>query len=151
MNEQFARQVHDMFEAVKDARIPDHLRSTIEDSVDKTRASYEKIAVSAKGSVKALEEAMAVAQFGAKKIGERILRNADANAEAIFAAAHAMARAKTLPEAAQLYTSFVQEQVNLAGTQTKELVELSATTVQRTFNSMNVAATTTFEQLNKVG
>lgn len=151
MHEQFTRQVHDMFEAVNDGRIPDHLRATIEDSVDKTRASYEKIAVSTKGSVKALEEAMTVAQFGVKNIGEKILRNADANAEAVFTTAHAMARAKTLSEAAQLYTSFVHEQLNAAGTQTKELVELSAKIAQQTFNSMNIVATTTFEQLNKSG
>jgi hypothetical protein len=151
MHEQLTRQVHDMFEAVKDARIPDHIRATIEDNVDKTRASYEKITCSTKGGVKALEEAMAVAQFGAKNIGEKILRNADANAEAVFAAAHAMARAKTLPEAAQLYASFVQEQLNVASAQTKELVALSAKTAQQTFASMNVAATTTFEQFKNVG
>ncbi len=53
------------------------------------------------------------------------MKNTEANTEAVFEAAKAIARAKTFPEALRLQTSFLQQQFTAAGAQSKELFELS--------------------------
>ena len=64
-------------------------------------------------------------------------------------AAQAIARAKTLPEAARLQADFVQQQATAATAQTKELLELSAKVTKQTFESVNAAAAKSFEQMKK--
>ena len=76
------------------------------------------------------------------------MTNANANTEALFDAAQAIARAKTLPEAARLQADFVQQQTAAASAQTKEFFELSSKVAKQTFETMNAAAAKTFEQLN---
>ena len=149
MNDQFTRQAQDMFNAAKDARIPENMQAFAEDSVAKTRDAYAKINVVAKDGVKVMEDVMLTAQAGAKTFGEKVLRNTETNTEAVFEAAQAIARAKTFPEAARLQSTFFQQQFAAVGNQTKELFELSAKIAQQSFESMNAAATKSFEQLKK--
>jgi hypothetical protein len=94
---------------------------------------------------------MQTAQAGAKSFAEKILHNTSINAEAIFDAAEAMARAKTVPEIARLQAKFVQQQLAAASKQSKEFFELSSKISRQTLESMNAVATKTFEQLKKVG
>lgn len=145
----FARQTQEMFAAAKDARIPEQVQAFAEDSVSKARETYGKINTVTKDGVKVMEEVMVTAHAAAKTIGDKVLKNTEANTEAVFEAAQAIARAKTLPEAMRLQTAFFQQQVTAAGAQTKELFELSTKVYQQTFESMNAAATKTFEQLKK--
>lgn len=151
MNDQFTRQAQEMFSAAKDARIPENIQAIAEDSVSKTREVYEKMNTVAKDGVKVLEDVMLATHAGAKTIGEKVLRNAEVNTEAAFDAAQAIARAKTVPEAVRLQTTFVQQQFAVAGAQTKELFELSAKVAQQTFETVNSATTKAFEQMKKAG
>ena len=73
------------------------------------------------------------------------------NTEAAFDAAQAIVRAKTIPEAARLQADFVQQQLAVAGAQTKELLELSTKVAKQTFEINNAAATKSFEQMKKAG
>lgn len=147
----FARQTQDMLAAAKDARIPESVQALAEDGVSKAREAYGKLNTVAKDGAKVLEEVMVAAHAGAKSIGEKVLRNTEANTEAAFEAAHAIARAKTVPEALRLQTTFFQQQLAAATAQSKELFELSAKMTQQTFESMNTAATKTFEQMKRAG
>jgi phasin len=149
MNDQFTRQAQEMFAAAKDARIPENLQAFAEDSVQKTREAFVKVSSVAKDGAKAMEEVMLTAQAGAKAIGEKVLQNTNVNAEAVFDAAHAIARAKTLPEAARLQADFFQQQFAAAGNQAKELFELSSKVAKQTFDTMNAATTKSFEQMKK--
>lgn len=149
MNQQFNPQ--EFFTAAKEARIPENVQAIAEDSVAKTREAYSKISAVTKDNVKVLEDVFVAAHAGAKSIGEKVLRNTEANTEAAFAAAQSIARAKTVPEAIQLQTNFVQQQFSIAGAQTKELFELSTKVAQQTFQMVNAAATKSFEQIKKVG
>jgi hypothetical protein len=96
-------------------------------------------------------QAIVAAQAGAKTIGEKILQNSEANTEAIFDTARAMARAKTLSELAHLQGSFVAQQFTVADARAKELAELSAKVAQQSIESVNFAVTKTFEHLKNVG
>ncbi len=147
MTQQFNPQ--DFFAAAKDAKIPENVQAFAEDSVAKTKEVYTKINSAAKDNVKVLEDVLVAAHAGAKTIGEKVLRNTEANTEAAFAAASSIARAKTLPEVVSLQTKFMQQQFAVAGAQTKELFELSTKVYQQTFQLMNSAATKTFEQLKQ--
>jgi len=147
----FTRQAQDMLSAAKEARIPENVQAFAEDSVAKSREAYTKMNAATQDGVKAMQEVMLAAQAGAKTFGEKVLQTASVNAEAAFDAAEAMAKAKTLPEMARLQASFVQQQLAAASAQTKEFFELSNKIGRQTLESMNAAATKSFEQMKNVG
>ena len=149
MNEQFTRQAQDMFKAAQDARIPENFQAMAEDGVAKTREAYQKMNAAAKDSAKVVEEVMLTAQASAKALGEKVLQNTAANTEAVFDAAQAIARARSLPEAARLQADFMQQQFSVAGAQTKELFELSTKLARETLETMNSAATRSMEQMKR--
>lgn len=149
MNEQFTRQAQDMFKAAQDARIPENFQAMAEDGVAKTRDAYAKLNVVAKDNAKVVEDVVLTAQAGAKALGDKVMYNTAANTEAVFDAAQAMARARTLPEAARLQADFMQQQFAAAGAQSKELFELSSKIARQTIESMNSAATKSFEQFKR--
>jgi hypothetical protein len=151
MTDQFARQAQDMLAAAKEARIPENVQAMAEDGVAKSREAYAKMSVAAQDGAKAMQEIMLTAQAGAKSIGEKMLHTATVNAEAMFDAAEAMAKAKTVPEVARLQASFMQQQLAAASAQTKEFFELSNKIGRQTLESMNAAATKTFDQMKNVG
>lgn len=145
----FTRQTQEIFAAAKEARIPEQVQAFAEDSVSKARETYGKLNTVAKDNVKVIEDVMVTAHAGAKSIGEKVMKNTEANTEAVFEAAQAIARAKTLPEMLRLQTNFFQQQFSAAGAQSKELFELSTKVAQQTLESINSAATKSFEQLKK--
>ena len=149
MNEQMKRQAEQFMNAAKDARIPDNVQAFAADSVAKSREAYDKLTAAAKDQAKVAEEMLLATQAGAKVIGTKMLDNATSNTTAAFDVAQAMTRAKTLPEAFQLQTAFMQHQMALAGAQTKELLELSTRVAQQAFETMNTAATKSFDQMKK--
>ena len=149
MNEQFTRQAQDMFKVAQDGKIPENLKAFAEDSVSKTREAYQKINTAAKDGAKVVEEVVLAAQAGAKAIGEKVMHNTSLNTEAAFDAAQAIARARSIPEAARLQADFMQQQFAVAGAQTKELFELSTKFARQTFESMNSVATRSFEQMKR--
>jgi hypothetical protein len=149
MKEDFARQASEMLGAAKNARILDNVQSFAEESIAQTREAYRKMNTLAKDSAKVLEDVMLAAQAGAKALGERVMTNADANAEAAFDAARAVARARTLPEVARVQADLMHHQLAVANEQTKELLDLSTNIAMQTLKTVNTAVTKTFEDLSK--
>jgi len=72
------------------------------------------------------------------------MANYAANTEAMFDAAEAIARSKSVPEALKLQTSFMQQAFAKQGEQTREFFELSAKLAQQTFATFNTVATKSF-------
>ena len=110
INDQFTRQAQDMFNAAKDARIPENVQHMAEEGVVKTREAYQKMNAVTKDGVKVMEDVLLTAHAGAKTLGEKVLNNTMANTEAAFDAAQAIARARSIPEAAKLQADFMQQQ-----------------------------------------
>ncbi len=94
INDQFTRQAQDMFNAAKDARIPENVQHMAEEGVAKTREAYQKINAVTKDGVKLAEDVFLTAHAGAKTLGEKVMNNTMANTEAAFDAAQAIARAR---------------------------------------------------------
>ena len=149
MNENLARQAHEMLDAANHARIPETVQAFAEESLTKSRGVYEKVSALAKDNAKVVEELLVAAQAKAKTIGEKVVDNAVTNTEAAFAAAQAIARAKTLPEAARLQLEFVQTQLAVAGNLTKDLFAMQAEAARQTYAALNAAATKSFAQMKK--
>ncbi len=151
MNEQFTRQAQEMFAAAQSAKIPENVQAMAEETVAKTREAYAKMNGVAQDGAKVIEEVMLTAQAGARTISEKVLHNTAVNTEKAFDAAQAMARARSLPEFFSLQTNFVQQQMQIAGAQTRELFELSSKVAKQTFETINDATSKTFEQVKKAG
>ena len=146
MNENFARQAQEMLEAAQHARIPENVQAFAAESLNRSREGYEKVSALAKDNAKVVGELLLAAQAKAKTIGEKVVATAVTNTEAAFAAAQAIARAKTLPEAARLQLEFVQTQLAVAGNLTKDLVAMQAEAARQTYAALNAAATKSFGQ-----
>ena len=146
MNEQFTRQAQEIFNVAKDARIPENFQAFAEDSVSKTRDAFKKFNAGAQEGAKAMEDVVLASHAGAKSIGEKVMSNTAANAEAAFDAAEAISKAKTLPEAARLQADYMQQQVAAVSAQSKELFELSTKVAKQTFESFSAAATKSVDQ-----
>lgn len=147
----FTRQAQEMFTAGKDAKVPENMSAFAEDAVAKSRDAYHKFTAAAKDNAKVVEDVLLTTQAGAKSIGEKILANTLANTEAAFEAAQAIAKAKTFPEIARLQANYLQQQFAIAGSQTKELFELSSKVAKQTFETVGQATTKSFEQMKSVG
>ena len=87
----------------------------------------------------------------AKSIGEKIVANTLANTEAAFEAAQAIARARTFPEIARLQANYWQQQFAVAGSQSKELFELSNKVTKQALETVGAATTKSFEQFKTAG
>ena len=149
MNEHFTRQAEQFFNVAKEVRMPENVQAMVADGVAKTREVYEKASAAAKDQAKVAEEIMLAGQAGAKSIGSKLLENTATNAEAAFEAAQAIARARSIPEAAKLQAEFMQKQMAVAGAQTREFFELSSRIAQQTFQSFSSVATKSFENIKK--
>ena len=149
MNEQFTRQAQEMFNAAKDARIPENVQAFAEDTVAKSREAFQRVNVMTKDSVKVAEEIMLASHAGAKTIGEKMMHNTAVNTNAAFDAAQQMARAKSMQELARLQADFFQQQMAAASAQTKELFELSTKVSRQTFETISGAAQRSFETMKK--
>jgi hypothetical protein len=149
MNEQITRQVIELFSPTSGASIPGNIQSIAEETVAKSREAYSRINSVAKDGVKALEDLMTSTYAGVRTIGEQVLLNAEANAQATFDAAQSISRAKTLPEVLRIQSSYFQKHFTEASAQTKELFDLWAKVAQQTVEATNSAASKTFDQLKK--
>lgn len=149
MNEYMKRQAEEFLNAARSTRLPENIQAFAEESVAKTREAYDKLSTVAKDNAKAAEEMLLATQAGAKAIGAKVFDNVAINTGAAFDAAQAIAKSKSLPEAARVHADFVQKQLAVAGEQTRELFELSTRVAQQAFETANQAATKTFEQMKK--
>ena len=147
----FTRQAQEMFTAGKDAKVPENISAFAEDAVAKSRDAFHKMSAAAKDQAKVVEGVLLTTQAGAKSIGEKIMANAITNTEAAFEAASAMARARTFPEIARLQTNYWQQQFAVAGSQSKELFELSSKVAKQSFDTIGHAATKSFEEIKTAG
>jgi phasin len=149
MNEQFTRQAQEMFNAAREARIPENVQHIAEESVIKTREAYSRVATATKDGVRVFEDVVLASQAGAKTIGEKMLNNTLANTEAAFDAAQAIARARSVQEVARLQADFMQQQYAVATAQTKELFELSSKFARQAFETMGQASNRSFDQFRR--
>jgi hypothetical protein len=148
MDKPLTHRTQGVFNAAMIGRIPENVRSIAAGSIAKTRTTYTKINNVTQDGIKALEEIFDTAHSGAKTIGEKMRRNMEVNVQAALDAAEDIARAKTLSEVATLQANFLRHQMAIVGTQTQEILQISAKVSQQAFESMNSATTATYENFH---
>jgi len=144
MKNDFNTQADEFLRSAADVKVPESVQHFAEDSVAKTREAYAKMTATAQDAQKALAEVAGATTQSAKTLGEKVMANYAANTEAMFDAAEAIARSKSVPEALKLQTSFMQQAFAKQGEQTREFFELSAKLAQQTFATFNTVATKSF-------
>jgi len=144
MKNDFNAQADEFLRTAADVKVPESVQHFAEDSVAKTREAYAKMTATAQDAQRAMAEVAGATTQSAKTLGEKLLANYAANTEAVFDAAEAIARSRSVPEAIKLQASFMQQQMAKQSEQTREFFELSAKLTQQTFATFNSVATKSF-------
>ena len=148
MNTQFPRQAQDMFNAVKDARIPDIVQTVAEQSVAQARETYDRINLLTKDNARILEEVLEANQAGVRVIGEKVFNDTRTNVESAFDTARAIARAATISEAAELQAKYLKEQLAVGSKQAKDLFELATKVTRQAFDKVAGVVSNASTRLN---
>jgi len=120
--------------------MPTSLHHMAQDSVARSRELYRSTMAAAQGSARVFAEVAETTWGSAKLLNDKIIQNMTANTEAAFSAAEAIAQARSLPEAAQLQSDFMQLLLTSTGEQLKEFVDLSARVAQHVLETVQEAA-----------
>ncbi len=142
----FTKQTEEMLKAAQDMAVPEGIQKALEDGLTQSKKAYSKLTDSAQEANKALEKAYENTQKSTKKITDKILNQASANTAAAFEAAEAMVQTKSVPEALQIQSEFFKKQMEIFGTQSKEIYELTNKLASETTQNINKATTKAFEQ-----
>ena len=146
MTQQFAKHAFDQADKLfKDLFVPRSLQTLAEQSMTVSKMFCEKSAAAAQDGTKAVTEIAEAAWGNTKMLNKKVAQNLTANFEATFAAAHAIAAARSLPEMAKLQSDFIQRLTAQAAEQTKEFVDLSTSASQHVLEKVQSAAARSFK------
>jgi hypothetical protein len=141
MNEHITTQTEAFLTNAANMRVPGEMRAIAQEGVAKSREAFATWKAAALSGTRAANQLRLASRLNAQAVGDSVLRNTQAAAEVAFDAARALARAKTLPEAAQLHVKYAQKQFAIASQQGKELLEASANIAHETTDSLTSIAT----------
>jgi phasin family protein len=125
---------------LKEARLPENVQAMAQQGIAKTHEFYTKSAATAQESARVMTGVAEPAWGSTKMLNEKLVQNLTANIEASFTAAHAIAKAQSLPEALKLHTEFFQKLAAQTTEQTKEFFDLSTRATQHVFEQVQAAA-----------
>ena len=125
---------------LSEVRLPENVQAMAQQSLAQSKELFTKGSLVAQDGARAMTEIADTAWGSTKMLHEKIVQNVQANTEAAFLAANAIASAKTLPEIAKLQTEFLQKLSAQAGEQTKEFFDLSTRASQHVLEKVQAAA-----------
>lgn len=123
-----------------DVRVPENVAAIAQKGLEQSKELYTKSTAAAQDGAKAMTDIADTAWGSTKMLHEKIVQNVQANTEAAFAAAEAIAGAKSLPEIAQLQGEFLQKLSSQTTEQTKEFFDLSARATQHVLEKVQAVA-----------
>lgn len=123
-----------------EVRVPENVQAIAQKGVAQSKELFAKGSAVAQDGAKAVTEIADTAWGSTKMLHEKLVQNAQANAEATFVAAQAIATAQSLPEIARLQTEFLQKLSTQTSEQTKEFLDLSARATQHVFEKVQAVA-----------
>jgi phasin len=106
--------------------IPQHLRELAEKNIEQARAAYGQLTEAMTQAVRAWSAPSTVMASGFKVVQERAIQFAKENADAGFALARELAKAKDLQDILRLQSNFAQSQMQSYARQAQELGGLMA-------------------------
>jgi len=108
-----------------DTAIPESVRSMAENSVDQTRAAYDRSTDAFDASVATFERSFDAAGQGAVAFNRKIIDIARRNVSSSFDLAKSLAGAKNLTDMVELQTAFWRKQFGMLAAQAEEVRALS--------------------------
>ena len=123
--EQFEHQAQLFVESTKNGHIPEQVRVVAEESVKRIHEAFTHLNSAAQEGTERWKRVLHANYKIAREMERKCLQNTATNVDAAFAAARSIAAARTVPEAAQLYAEFVQQQFTAGSAQMQELLALS--------------------------
>jgi hypothetical protein len=123
--EQIKPETQLFVDAAKNGHVPEQVRMLAEDGVRRAHAAYTNLSAATQQGTQDWKRMMHANYKTVREMERVCFKNTATNIDAAFAAAGAMAAARTLPEAAQLYSKFVQQQWSAGSAQIQELLTLS--------------------------
>lgn len=123
-----------------EVRVPENVQAIAQQGVAQTKELFTKGTLAAQDGAKAMTEIADTAWGSTKMLQEKFVQNVQANAEATFVAAQAIATAKSLPEIVRLQTEFLQRISTQANEQTKEFFDLSTRASQHVMEKVQAVA-----------
>lgn len=142
-----AQKAADEFAAELPAGTQDLVREMAEQSIATARQMYETARNAAEEATDMIEDTYEHARKSFTEMNLRLIDQAQANTDRVFAFAKEVAGAKTVSEAVELQTKFVREQFEAFAHQARELQETAAKLASETTGPMKDAwerATTKF-------
>ena len=110
----------------QDFQIPQELREFAEKNIEQARAAYGQLTEAMTQAVRAWSAPSTVMASGFKVVQERAIQFAKENADAGFALASELAKAKDLQDILRLQSNFAQTQMQSYARQAQELGGLMA-------------------------
>ena len=146
MTQQFGKHAFAQADKLfKGGFVPNDFRALAEQGVAASKNFYEKTAAAAHDRGQALTEIADTAWSNAKLLNEKVAQNLAANFQATFAAAQAIAAAKSLTEIAKLQRDFIQMFTAQTTGQTKEIISLSTRASQHVLEKMQASTAKSFK------
>lgn len=136
-NQAFSEQAEQFLKATG---VPENIQAIAQLGVAKTHEYYTKSVATAQENAKGLTDAAETAWGSTKMLNQKLAQNLTANVEASFAAAHAIAKAQSLPEVLRLQTEYFQKLALQTTEQVKEFFDLSTRATQHVVEQVQAAS-----------
>ncbi len=121
------------------AEMPNIVREMAEQSVSQARQMYENARNAAEDATDMIEDSYEQARKSFTEMNLRLIDQAQANTERVFAFAKEVAGAKTVSEAVELQTKFAREQFEAFASQAREMQETASKLASETTGPMKEA------------
>lgn len=141
INEQFIAQAQEFLKASQNIQMPSDIPMMNGDAMEEARKSYAKLETLSKDVTKAMEQVSNTAQKSSLVLNDKITDNIKENSDAIMELVSEISSAKSVQEALQIQTAFVQSQVSKASEQSQELYELGSKMAKDASDQWSKAAT----------
>lgn len=122
-----------------DAVMPNMVREMAEQSISSAREMYETARTAAEEATDMIEDTYEHARKSFTEMNLKLIDQAQANTDRVFAFAKEVAGAKTVSEAVELQTKFVREQFEAFASQAREMQETASKLATETTGPMKDA------------
>jgi phasin len=113
------------------SQMPESMRAVFETGVAQARAMFEQMMAATERAMSGFEGSARALQSNAMDVNRRIMTIAEQNVTAALGLAERLVQARDMQEMLQAHQSFVREQMERLGDQTRELTELAKSSTAR--------------------
>jgi hypothetical protein len=134
-------KIESTFENVINASIPANVAAIVQANIDRARVNYDGAVSKLKSYAEVSEMILKRHQAVTRQWNARLLDNATVNVGAAFEMAEKLAKSKTVTDAANVHTEFLQAQTQRVLDQTQDAVSLAMKASAEVFETWSTMVT----------